>query len=375
MRDHIKRMLKIAQLQKTDAILVSSVSNIVYLTGFSGFSAEERDAYVLLTKTKNYIFSSSLYKEAIETQMKEFTFEQISMQTSFIQILKQVVKKHKVKILGIETQDMTVAEYTVIKKLVKCKHLDIWKTRIYKQKEEIAAIEKACQIGDDAFKNVLNKIKLGMTELDVALELEYFIKKQNADISFRTIVAFGPHASLPHHVTNNQKLKTNNWILMDFGVKYNNYCSDMTRTVFFGKATAEQKKMYHTVLDAQQKAIDYILGFYSSRERSDSRSNSSRLRSNNISASEPDRIAREHIISKGYPSIPHTLGHGIGIQVHEYPRLSPNTNVNLESGMVFSVEPGIYLPGIGGVRIEDLMVIERSSARLLTHAPRELIEL
>ncbi|HSA83841.1 MAG TPA: M24 family metallopeptidase, partial [Patescibacteria group bacterium] len=253
------------------------------------------------------------------------------------------------------------------------KHLSLASLRITKTPEEIAKIKKACEIGDKAFSYILEQIKPEMTELQIAALLEIFIKTHGAEISFPSIVAFEENAAIPHHKTGNKKLKINNLILIDFGVKYNNYCSDMTRTIFFGKPKNEQKQAYETVLKAQQNAIQYY-----TREIK---------RTKNVTASQLDKVAREHIISQGYPSIPHSLGHGIGLQVHEAPRLSPTSKETLAEGMVFSIEPGIYLPALPvrqaggrqvspgfGIRIEDLFAIQNNKLIQLTKSQQKLLE-
>lgn len=228
-----------------------------------------------------------------------------------------------------------------------------------KKPEEIQAIEKACQLGDKTFNYILKKIKPGVTEKQLAFEIKFFIKKHGGGTSFRPIVAFGANSSTPHHkTTHNSKLKTHNLILLDFGVKLDSYCSDMTRVVFLGKATEEQRKVYQTVLEAQKLVIKHLVKLV-----------------NLIKAKEVDRVARDYIIKAGFPTMPHGLGHGIGLKVHEPPRLSPKSKDILKPGMVFSIEPGIYLPGKFGVRIEDLVVLEKSGPRILTKSPREIIEL
>jgi Xaa-Pro aminopeptidase len=225
----------------------------------------------------------------------------------------------------------------------------------------------------------LKKIKKGITEKELAYELEYLIKQKGADISFPPIVAFGANSSIPHHQTSDKRLKANSIVLLDFGAKLGSYCSDMTRTIFFGKANNKFKKMYKTVLDAQKKAIEKLShlggGRLARRSLGEAGMDSSEVNSRGIKASVIDKIARDYIIKQGFPTIPHSLGHGIGIEVHEPPRLSPTSKVGLKPGMVFSIEPGIYMPGFGGIRIEDLVVLENKDPRLLTHSPKELIEI
>lgn len=345
-----------------DAILISSTSNIIYLTDYSGFSKEEREAFLFITKKSQYILTDGRYSEAVRKLIADFKLIKISSKLPIEEILKKLAKKHKVKKLGVEEDNLTVSEY---QKISKCfndlNHFNISDFRKIKEAHKIAKIEKACKLGDKTFAYILNKIKLGISEKELATEIEFFIKKQGADISFPPIVAFGKNSSIPHHQTSDRKLTTNSIVLLDFGVKLNNYCSDMTRTVFFGKATTKQKKIYQTVFNAQQLAIGNLKSLI--------------INHKSIPAKNIDNVVRKYIISKGYPSIPHSLGHGIGIDVHEFPHLSPKSKDILKEGMVFSIEPGIYLPNFGGVRIEDLVVLEKAGIRLLTHSPKNLIEL
>lgn len=247
--------------------------------------------------------------------------------------------------------------------------------RVIKKPKEIQAIERACQLGDKTFKYILKKIKPGITEKQLAFEIEFFIKKNGADISFPPIVAFGANSSIPHHKTSNKQLATRELVLLDFGVKLNNYCSDMTRVVFFAKANPKQKKIYQIVLEAQECALEYLSRRKTPRGwPASQRGEPNGLpRGGEIKAKEVDKVARDYIINAGFPTIPHGLGHGVGLEVHEPPRLSPKSKDILKPGMVFSIEPGIYLPGKFGVRLEDLVVLEKSGPRLLTNSSKELL--
>lgn len=231
-----------------------------------------------------------------------------------------------------------------------------------KTPQEILLIEKACRLADKTLAYILLKIKPGVTEKQIASEVVQFIRKNSASLSFRPIVAFGKNSAEAHHKPNNTKLKTGDIVLLDLGAKLNGYCSDITRTVFMGKSTSKQKKVYQAVLKAQKNAIKalYDISIYHTVE---------------IPSSEIDKAARDYIISKGYPDIPHGLGHGIGKKVHEGHRLSPKSKRKLLPGIVFSVEPGIYIKGFGGVRIDDLIVLEKTGPRLLTHFTKQIIEL
>ncbi|MBF8249405.1 MAG: hypothetical protein HW400_6 [Candidatus Levybacteria bacterium] len=376
----LEKIRELIKKNKLDAALISSVSNIIYLTNYSGFSKEEREVYLFITKNEQYILTDGRYATAVKTLIPDFELIEISPKNSIREILKNLQAKHKLKKIGFEGHNMTHLEHKKITQaLGKIFHVDLGSLRITKNPEEIYKIESACKLGDKTFDYVLKKIRLGVSEKEISNDIEFFIKGQGGDISFKPIVAFGANSTLPHHVPSNRKLKTDNIVLLDFGVKLDNYCSDMTRTIFFGKANAEFKKMYETVLKSQKLAIEKL--------------NIPISQYPNIRASQIDKVARDYIISKGYPTIPHSLGHGIGIEVHEDPHLSPKSKDILKEGMVFSVEPGIYLPadlstetfakgeasarvGLpGGVRIEDLVVLEKSGPRLLTHSLRDIIEI
>ncbi len=358
--------LKIAQ-ENLDALLISSVTNILYLTGYPGFAdPNRREAFVLIAPKSQYVITSALYAEEIQKTSPEFTLVEISREKSFSQAIQSVIKKENLKKIGFEPHKLYVAEYLQLKKELPLVTTDyiVESARQKKSDGEIAAIQKACEIGDNAFLFILTKIKEGITEKELAFELEFFIKKQGATLSFDSIVAFGAHASMPHYQTGNSKLKKNSFVLLDFGVKIDNYCSDMTRTIFFGKPTNEQKKMYDAVYQGQQKAIRQCNNLTMKQS------------AKKVKVSEVDKAARTYIERQGYPSIPHSLGHGIGIDVHELPIISPNSKSELSEGMVFSIEPGIYIPNFGGVRIEDLFALEKNKLRQLTHSPsKKLIEL
>lgn len=351
LKDLKQRLLK----EKLDGALISSAHNITYLTGYANFSKEERESYIFIGKDFAYIITDARYSEAIIRDVAHLKlFERGNDKST-----EELFKKHKkdIKVLGVEEDNLTVSEHKILKKhFKKIKHFNL--SRSIKEKWEIEKFEKACKLGDKTFEYVLGKVKSGISEKELAFELEYFIKRNGADLSFPTIVAFGKNSSIPHHHTGDTKLKKGDFVLLDFGVKLENYCSDMTRTVFFGKPSEKQKNIYKIVLEAQQKAVDFT--------------NNKIKEGEEVKALEIDKMARSFIISKRYPSIPHSLGHGVGLQVHEHPSLSPKSKEILKAGMVFSIEPGIYIPGFGGVRIEDLFVLEKTELRQLTSSPKDL---
>lgn len=355
----IQRIREILDKNKVEGVLISSVSNIIYLTGYANFSKEEREAYLIITKRNQFILTDARYTEAIRKEVKHFKLIEISARVGFEKIITKL--KREIKSIGIEESNLTVSEYKIIKKYFKnIKNVHIQLSRSQKTKEEIELIKKASDLGDKAFKFILKKIKVGVTEKQIAHELESFIRNEGAQTSFPSIVAFDKNSSVPHHQTGNTRLdkKSGQFILLDFGVKIENYCSDMTRTIFFGSPDNKKKNIYKTVLESQEKAVEFITKCL--------------IQKRSIRTSDVDKLSRSYIKLRKYPSIPHSLGHGIGLQVHERPSLSPKSKESLKEGMVFSIEPGIYLEEFGGVRIEDLYFIEKGEIKQLTNSPKDL---
>jgi Xaa-Pro aminopeptidase len=348
MKPQIKELLKV-----TDAILISSRSNIVYLTDYSGFSLTEREGLLLFTQKKKFIITDGRYSEAILKKLPEFELIDIGA-LRFLHHGHDVLKN--INLLGVEEDDLKVSEYRALKKHVtKLTNIDLSKLRILKDQHEIRKIKNAYKIADDAFKFILGELEPGVSEKQIASKLDKYFKENADDISFNPCVAFGNNSSIPHHTSGDKKLKKDSIVLFDFGSWLNNYSSDLSRTIFFGKAPEKFKDIHKTVLEAQQKSIDIV--------------------KDGIKSSDVDKAARDFILSKGYPNIIHSVGHGIGIEVHEAPHISPRSIETLKEGMVFTIEPGIYIPGYGGVRIEDAVVVKENSAELISHSQREIIEI
>ena len=226
--------------------------------------------------------------------------------------------------------------------------------RWYKDNDEIEAIQRSQDVTDAAFSAILPKLKVGISEVDVMSELNYFMAKHGGSPSFDTIVAGGPNSSMPHAQPTARKLQNGDFLTMDFGCKLNGYCSDMTRTVAIGTPTDEMKKVYQIVLRAQQLALDKI--------------------TSGVVCKDVDNAARGFIAQNGYGDcFGHGLGHGFGLLIHEEPRFSPNCAELTRPGICISVEPGIYLAGRFGVRIEDTVCITENGYVNFTHSPKELI--
>ena len=347
-------------IKNGSAVLISSAINIGYLTGFFGFSDQEREAYLFLTAENRYILTDSRYTEAVSEQISGFKLVEISGKYPIEQILKDICLQEKIDKIDIEDSSLVVEEYrkfSQICPLGEFKGID----RQTKTEAEVKKIKQACSLGDTALRYLLTKIKPSSTEKELSSLFEIFLLKNGAKPSFPTIVAFAENASEPHHLPTDKKLgpPMGQFLLVDSGVKLANYSSDMTRTGFWGKPDTQKLKIYQAVLDAQSKSAEFLDKKIKNGEE--------------VTGSEVDKVARDFIEQQNLPPYSHGLGHGIGLEVHEPPRLSPKGDQLLKEGMVFSIEPGIYLPGLGGVRIEDLFVIEKNGLKQLTQSPKELI--
>lgn len=243
---------------------------------------------------------------------------------------------------------LTSCELTVASELID-------KPRTVKDENELELLARAEQIGDEAFTHILDIIKPGMTEKEIALELEFFMKKQGASkLSFDTIVASGPNSSMPHAQVTDRAIENGDFVTMDFGCVYKGYCSDMTRTIAVGTPTDEMKKVYQIVLEANLRAMEGIRA--------------------GVKCSDIDALARGYIAEQGYGDyFGHGLGHSVGLYIHEEPRFSPKCDVIIKENMVITDEPGIYIPGRFGVRIEDLVVVKKDGCERLSNSPKELV--
>ncbi len=338
-------------------VFVTSELNQYYLTGFS-FT----DGYVLVTREKSYVITDFRYIEAAEAQVgKEF---EILMPSDMRLEIAALLSENNVKKLSFEDRTLPCADYIRFGEIFEGVELvrggsDIIENlRERKTADELDIIARAQAITDEAFAHILGFIKPDMTELEVALELEFFMRSRGAQsVAFDTIAVSGSSSSLPHGVPQNRKLEKG-FFTMDYGARLDGYCSDMTRTVVLGKADAEMKKLYNTVLRAQLAGIEKIqLG---------------------ESCFEVDKAARDIIEGEGYKGcFGHGLGHGVGMFIHEAPRLSPKVSPDkrLEAGHVVTCEPGIYISGKYGCRIEDMLAVTENGTIDFTRSPKELIEL
>lgn len=336
---------------KLDACLILSEVNRFYFMGY-----ESTAGYLLLSRYGCYFLTDPRYSEEAESSVKGVTVVSVESGKGFTEELRDLIKRLGVQTLGYEDQSVLHSEYLMLEslgvELRPCSAL-INEQRMYKTEEEIGYISTACKIADTALKELMRKIKPGITERDLALELEYLMSLNGGEgASFATISAFGTNTSRPHAHPSDKKLAKGDLVTLDFGCKYKGYCSDMTRTFAVGSISRELKKIYTTVYEAQKYAMSAIKPGMTGREA--------------------DAFAREYIVAHGY-DIPHSVGHGAGVEIHEEPYVSPRSNTVLLESMVISCEPGIYVPDLGGVRIEDLTVIREDGLHALTSTSKELI--
>ena len=340
---------------KKDCVIITSPENRRYFTSFNS-----SDGFLVITGDETIFFTDSRYIEAAQNQVtvcKSVLLKRVS------ETIVPYLKEKNIENIYIETERLTVAELNSLKKVFDfCKveakeEVDeiINKLRSVKTEKEVEYIKKAQQIAEDAFKHILKFIKVGVTEKEIALELDFYMLSHGAEaVSFETIAVCGKNSSMPHGVPTDKKIENGDFITMDFGAVYNGYHSDMTRTVIVGEPTEKQKEVYETVLKAQKEALAVL--------------------KNGITGVEADKAARDIIEAKGYKeNFGHGTGHGVGIEIHESPNLSPYSKEILETGNIVTVEPGIYIPDEFGVRIEDMALITENGYINLTNCEKELI--
>ena len=349
-----KLRLKLKEVN-LDAILITKKENYIYISGFTGTFA-----YLLVTQNDAVLLTDFRYTSQAKKQAK--FFEIIEYQGKLLESLNSIIASKGVKSLGFEQNVITYKKYLDMKKNLKVSELKpvdgmIEDIRVKKDSNEIETIKKAVEIADNAFSHILNYIKPGVREYEIAIEIEHYMKRQGAKgSSFETIVASGHRSSLPHGTATDKKIENNEVITIDFGAIYDNYCSDITRTIFVGQPNEKFLKIYNIVLEAQKTAL---MGA-----------------KKGLLGSEIDSIARDIIDKNGYgENFGHGLGHGVGLEVHEMPSLSKRGNMKMENGMVVTIEPGIYINELGGVRIEDTVVINDDTPIVLTQSSKDIIVL
>ena len=338
-----------------EAVIITNLNNVRYLCGYTGSNGT-----LLITKKQALFFTDFRYQEQSQKEINGCADIVITKNGEDKGVF-ELINKMGIKSLGFE-KSLDVARFLQFSdhfkggKLVPTENL-VEELRQYKDADEAKSLQIAFNIADNSLAALIEDMGLGMTEIEIAALLEFYMKTNGSEMpSFDTIVASGPNSSCPHHQPTDRKIKNGDILKIDFGATYNGYHSDMTRTFFIGKATAKFKKIYNIVAEAQKKAIEAIkLG---------------------EECKKIDAIARKVITDAGYAkNFGHGLGHSFGLEIHEKPAFSPLNPSTIQVGHTYTVEPGIYLPGWGGIRIEDSFIVTNEGLHRFTNFPNDLIEL
>lgn len=340
-----------------DAAIITDDINRRYFTGMKSSAGT-----VLVFREKAYLIIDFRYIEKATKTVKD---AEVVLQGRLYDQINELLEKHGAKTLAIESATMTVASLNLLKARITAAEVvasdelsnAITQLRIVKTQDEIDKIIKAQRIAEAAFEDVLNFIRPGVTEREIGLRLDYYMLSHGAEaLSFDTIALTGANTSLPHGVPGETVVENGMFVLMDYGATYDGYHSDMTRTVCVGKPTEKMELVYNTVLKAQLDAIDAIKA--------------------GVIGKDIDKIARDIITNAGYgDKFGHSLGHGVGVEIHEAPNAAPSSEHIFKENMIVTVEPGIYLPDEFGVRIEDFVVIKENGCENMTLAKKSLISL
>ena len=355
MKQRIKKLREELEKEEIDALLINNPKNRQYLTGFTGTSG-----LVLISRDSAKLITDFRYTEQAAEQAE--SYEIIEQGTSKLATLNQVLTSVGIDKLGFEAQAISYQQYLKYQEKLevelKATTNVVAGLRQIKDKQEIDKISQAVEITDYAFEQIQEQLKVDAVEKEISLELEFLQKEQGASKNaFDFIVASGERGAMPHGVASDKEIAEGDFVTMDFGCVYQGYHSDMTRTVLLGaEATKKQKKIYDLVLEAQQSAIEAI--------------------EPGKTGQEIDEVARNIISEADYgANFGHGLGHSLGLEIHENPKLSRKDETVLKAGMVVTVEPGIYIPEWGGVRIEDIVVVTEDGCEILTNSTKELLTL
>lgn len=337
-----------------EALLINTQANVYYI---SGFYAEAGVATILLTQKDAYLMSDGRFM----TEAKDATqgFDVVRWKNDMFQDLGLLIDALQLHEVYVDDEAITYAQATTLmantKAILKPAPKLIEKMRAIKTKEELKIIQKACQIVDDSFEEILKYIRPGMSEAQVRNELEFQMRKRGAEnCSFETIIASGVRGALPHGVASEKIIERGDMVTMDFGALYHHYCSDITRTIAIGQPNEELIKIYQIVKDTQKVMAQHLKA--------------------GIISHDLEKVGRDYIEQHGYDLI-HGPGHSFGLEIHESPFISSKSDEIFEENVVVTLEPGIYVPGLGGVRIEDDFLVTKDGCIQLTHANKDLIVL
>lgn len=353
----INRVLELLAREQIDCVIIKDVTTIRYITGFSGDSS-----LFYLDRYKGVLVTDGRYTEQAKTEMKFFKVLEYQPQNSasIWQAVAALAKDADAKVVGFDGDNYSFTDYMTLQGIlegVTLKSLDFSCIRMIKDKKELDMLLRAASIADDAFVRLLEDIRPGRSERSLAGRLEYYMRMLGSEkTSFDTIVASGYRSALPHGMASDKVLEVGDFVTFDFGAVYKGYHSDITRTVVLGMATPWHKEVYTVVEEAQLKGLK-----------------AARV---GMTGKELDAIVRDSITACGYgDNFVHGLGHGVGLEIHEMPNINKRGDTVLQTGMIFTIEPGIYIPGKGGVRIEDTVILTEEGAKALNGVKKQLIEI
>ncbi len=355
MKKSLEKLIK-SLPEGIDGAIINSDLNRRYFTDLKSSAGT-----LLVTKDVSQFIIDFRYIEKAKETLKDV--EVVLQGDKITEQINEFFKKHNCKNIALESDEVTIKSYNKFVKdlpdfnIINDDKLSdlIGNLRKYKTKDELDLMRKAQSITDNAFSHILNFIKIGRTEREIAIELETFMKKQGSSgLSFDSIVVSGVNSSLPHGVPTDKEIQDGDFLTMDFGANWEGYCSDMTRTIAVGSVSDEQRQVYDIVLKAQTMAIDAIAV--------------------GKKCSDIDKVARDHIYNNGFEGkFGHGLGHSLGLFIHESPRFSSLCHDEVEEGIVMTIEPGVYLPGKFGLRIEDMGVVTKDGCDIFTKSDKNLI--
>lgn len=353
MLSKINAVRNIMEDKGLEGILIYKPENRRYFSGFTGTTG-----FIIITKNEAKFITDFRYIKQAEKECTDYDIVEISRSEP----LTSLIKNLKLKSLGVEEDFFTYGDYLNLNSSLSNLEIvplnnELTNIRAIKTDLELKNIKQAAHLADEAFKHVLKFIKPGACEKDIALELEFFMRKKGAtSASFNFIVASGKRSAFPHGVASDKLIENGDFVTLDYGCVYKGYCSDMTRTVVVGKADKKQKEIYSIVLKAQETALESVRP--------------------GITGKELDQIARNIITEEGYGKyFGHGLGHGVGLEIHELPHINSMGNEPIKPNMVLTIEPGIYIPDFGGVRIEDLVLVKENGYEILSNTSKRLMEI
>jgi len=336
---------------QVDGIIFTGMNNIRYLSGFTG-----SDGVLVLSADAAWLLVDGRYVTQATREVQQISVLQYENK---IQVIEQIVKQLCMKNIGFEASLVSLEMYnSFTRKLKKAKFIplidELRLLRAHKNKHEIFLMKKAAAIASGAIAMLAREIQPGWTEQETALQLEVTARRAGAEqIAFETIIASGENAALPHAKPTNRKIRKGDFVVIDFGIKYQGYCSDETCTFAIGELTGDQKNAYRAVLRAHDEAIAFIRA--------------------GVAAADVDALVRDILGEEYSRNFVHGTGHGVGLEVHEAPRLAPASQDVLTAGMVVTVEPGLYYPGLWGLRIEDTVLVKENSCEIITKMNKKLI--